>query len=79
MTRGKNVSVSEQGPYMHVMQCSTTLPYPLGHRVFFWDYDYCMYMGVCVSRMRAMRQGSVGVVVCVVVLWRCLESSMSDA
>ena len=43
------------------------------------DYDYCMYMGVCVSRMRAMRQGSVGVVVCVVVQRRCLESSMSDA
>ena len=69
MTRGKNVSASEQGPYMHIMQCSKTLPYPLGHRVFFCDYDYRMHMGVCVSRMRAMRQGSVGVVVCVVV-WR---------
>ena len=32
------------------------------------DYDYRINMGVCVSRMRAMRQGSVGVVVCVVVL-----------
>ena len=68
MTRGENVSASEQVPYMHIMQCSTTLPHPLGHRAFFWDYDYRMHVGVCVSRMRAMRQGSVGVVVCVVAL-----------
>ena len=41
---------------------------PLGHRVFFGNCDYHMYVGECVSRMRAMRQGSVGVVFCVVVL-----------